>query len=148
MYLRQLAVAPPQAAEALLEEGVDLRLLDGGGQVHGLQRASVIIAPRPGEGEGHHGGLLPLGQEVEERQPHGPVLDRCGRGKDTWRPIQVNKESLTVTDLTRRRVLRGVLCPKRLGVFAGSLLLGIDGCVIPKQEVQLQNKTPGSQMKK
>lgn len=82
MYLRQLAVSSSEATETLLEEGVDLCLLDGGGEIHGLQRAGVVVTPCPGEGEGHNRGLLPLGQEVEKGQPHGPILVE-GRGAKT-----------------------------------------------------------------
>ena len=65
LYLRQLSVSSSQATQALLEERVDLRLLYGGGHVHGLQRAGVVVTARPREGERDHGGLLSLGQEVQ-----------------------------------------------------------------------------------
>lgn len=73
--LRQLSVSSPEATQALLEEGVDLGLLHGRGQIHGVQRAGVLVAARPGEGEGDHRRLLPLGQEVQEGEPHSPVLE-------------------------------------------------------------------------
>ena len=54
---------------------MDLGLLDGGGQIHGVQRAGVLVTARPREGERHHWRLLPLGQEVQEGEPHGSVLE-------------------------------------------------------------------------
>jgi len=53
---------------------VNLGLLHGAGHVHGAQRAGVVIAARPREGERHHGRLLPRRQEVEQREPHRFVL--------------------------------------------------------------------------
>lgn len=80
-YLRQLPVSSSEASQAFLEEGVDLRLLYGGGQVHGVQRAGVLVTTRSREGERDHRGLLPLGQEMQEGEPHGSVLGwRGGRG--------------------------------------------------------------------
>lgn len=75
LYLRQLSVSSSEPAQALLEERVDLGLLDGGGQVHGVQRAGVLVAARPREGERNHRRLLPLGQEVQEGEPHRSVLE-------------------------------------------------------------------------
>lgn len=75
LYLRQLSVSSSEAAQALLEERVDLGLLDGGGQVHGVQRAGVLVTARPREGERNHRRLLPLRQEVQEREPHRSVLE-------------------------------------------------------------------------
>lgn len=54
---------------------MDLRLLYGGGHVHGVQRAGVVVTARSREGECDHGGLLPLGQEVQEGEPHRSVLE-------------------------------------------------------------------------
>lgn len=64
---------------------MDLGLLYGGGQVQGLQRAGVLIAARPGEGERHHRRLLPLRQEVQEGEPYSSVLkgDRNVTCEDT-----------------------------------------------------------------
>lgn len=76
LYLRQLSVSPSEATQALLEERVDLCFLYGGGEVHGVQRASVIITARPREGKRNHRGLLPLGQKVQEGEPHRSVLER------------------------------------------------------------------------
>lgn len=73
-YLRQLSVSPPEATQALLEERVNLGLLDGGGQVHGVQRTGVLVAAGARERERHHGRLLPVGQEVQEGEPHRSVL--------------------------------------------------------------------------
>lgn len=81
-YLRQLSVSPSEATQALLEERVDLCLLYGGGQVHGVQRAGVLVTARPGEGERNHRRLLPLGQEVQEREPDRSVLE--GWGHESW----------------------------------------------------------------
>lgn len=74
LYLRQLSVSSSESTQALLEERVDLGLLYGGGQVHGLQRAGVLVAARPRERERHHRRLLPLRQEVQESEPHRSVL--------------------------------------------------------------------------
>ena len=81
VYLRQLSVSSPESTQALLEERVDLGLLYGGGQVHGLQRAGVLVAARPRERERDHRRLLPLRQEVQESEPHRSVLV----GKQKWK---------------------------------------------------------------
>lgn len=81
-YLRQLSVSPSEATQTLLEERVDLCLLYGGGQVHGVQRAGVLVTARPGEGERDHRCLLPLGQEVQEGEPDRSVLE--GWGHESW----------------------------------------------------------------
>lgn len=75
LHLRQLPVSPSQAREALLEERVNLCFLYGRGQVNGVQRAGVIVAARPRERERDHGRLLPLGQEVQEGEPHRSILE-------------------------------------------------------------------------
>lgn len=80
LYLRQLSVSSSEATQALLEERVDLGLLYGGCQVHGVQRAGVLVAARPGKGERNHRRLLPQGQEVQEGEPHRSVLEGRERG--------------------------------------------------------------------
>lgn len=89
LYLRQLSVSPSEATQALLEERVDLCLLYGRGQVHGVERAGVLVAARPREGERDHRGLLPLEQEVQEGEPHRSILEykkdtRMLLGKKKW----------------------------------------------------------------
>ena len=74
LYLRQLPVSSSEATQALLEERVDLGLLYGGGHVHGVQRAGVVVAASPREGERDNWRLLPLGQVVQKGEPHGSVL--------------------------------------------------------------------------
>lgn len=76
---------------------MNLGLLYGGGQVQGVQRAGVIITTRPGEGERHHRRLLPLGQEVQQREPHVSVLGG-GSGKE-----DALKETREKTHGTRRQ---------------------------------------------
>lgn len=75
LYLRQLSVSSSEATQALLEERVDLGLLYGGGQVHGVQRAGVVVTACPREGKRNHRRLLPLGQEMQESEPHRSVLE-------------------------------------------------------------------------
>ena len=142
IYLRQLPVCSSQATHTLLEEGVDLGLLYGGGHVHGVQRAGVVITPCTREGECNHRRLLPLGQEVQESEPHRAVL----QGKNTMRDDNMKQEDCWIRKsrrrkdgnyLTSRSVVGSTFCTKRLGMFAGALLLGIDSCVIPEQQTQL-----------
>lgn len=54
---------------------MDLCLLYRGGHVHGVEGAGVLVAAGPREGERNHGGLLPLGEEVQEGEPNGSVLN-------------------------------------------------------------------------
>lgn len=81
LHLGQLSVSSSESTQALLEERVDLGLLYGGGQIHGVQRASVLVTSRPRKGERNHWRLLPLRQVVQEGEPHRSVL-WAGRGHD------------------------------------------------------------------
>lgn len=79
---------------------MDLGLLYGGGHVHGVQRAGVVVAPRPREGERDHRRLMPLGQEVQESEPHRSVLE--GK-KNAERDENMKQEDVVVVGDNSRK---------------------------------------------
>ena len=75
-HLRQLPVRAPQPRERAVAEGVDLRLLGGGGEVQGLQAVGERVAAALGEDEDDGGEELPGAGEVD---------GWAGGGRAGWR---------------------------------------------------------------
>ena len=72
---------------------MDLCLFYRAGQVHGVQRAGVLVTPRPREGERHHRHLLPLVQEVQESEPHRSVLEEQKTQKNKEQDENMKQEA-------------------------------------------------------
>lgn len=71
---------------------MNLCLLYGRGQVHGVQGAGVVIATCPREGEGDDWSLLSRRQEVKEAEPHRAVLQAGNADRDVQRKTCEHKD--------------------------------------------------------